>query len=338
MMSSYKLASPVRFRYALFGAACCSLLAVFGPTADSPAVAQAQPAAGDRPAAVLDGQAIGWPEVAPLLAEAAGAVVLEEVVLERALEQACVDRSIRVDDAAIRFERELLVGSLARAAQLPASEGEGLLVEIRTSRGLGERRFAGLLKRNAMLRAMVKQEAGPSGVEVSEEDVEQAFRLRYGPRVRARIILVRSQSEASEASRRLAAGEVFADVAATLSADPSRFRGGLLDPISPADPNYPVAFRRALEDTEVGALSAPIMVTWNELPGFAIVRVEERIAGAETDRAAVAAELRDEVRAVRERAMMDRLARSLIDAQAAKLSVMDHELEWSWRSRRGNNR
>jgi len=189
-----------------------------------------------------------------------------------------------------------------------------------------------------MLRAIVRKAAGPAGVVVSPEDVDQAFALRHGTRIRARLILVRTQEEIADVSRRLAAGESFSDVAARLSADPSRLRGGLLDPISPADPSYPVAFRRAIEDTEPSAVSSPVMVTWDNLPGFAIVRIEERLPPSGTDAASVSKELEEEIRAVRERALMDRVARSLIETEAARLSVLDDALEWSWRSRRGTER
>ncbi len=337
-MTSYEPVRRSSGRYALFGVTCCSLLGLSWAGAGGAAAGGAPPSAGDRPAAVLDGQGIGWPEIAPLLAEAAGAVVIEEVLLSRALERACREHGVTVSDAEIRSERELLVTSLARAAQVPVSEGERLVRDVRVSRGLGERRFAGLLQRNAMLRALARKSAGPTGVVVPQEDVEQAYQLRYGSRVRARLILVRAQDRAAEAARRLAAGEAFADVAAVFSADPSRMRGGMLDPISPADPSYPVAFRRALEETESGKVSAPIMVTWDAQPGFAIIRVEERLAASGVDLASVSRELEDEIRSVRERAIMDRLARSLIDAGSAQLSVLDEALEWSWRNRRGADR
>ena len=292
----------------------------------------------DRPAAVLEGQAIGWPEVAPLLAEASGAVVLEEVVLGRMLEQACRDHSIAVGEHELRAERELLGGMLARAAQVPVSESERLIKDVRVARGLGDLRFKGLLTRNAMLRALVRKAAGPNGIEIPPEDIRQAFRLKYGPWIRSRLILVRTRAEVDDVQRRLGAGESFADVATRVSADPSRYRGGLLDPISPADPNYPVAFRRVLEEPRRGEISDPVSVTWDNQPGYAIVKVEEQVPARDIEPDSVAADLEGEVRAVRERALMDRLARTLIDAGAAKLSVMDNELEWSWRTRRAESR
>ena len=148
------------------------------------------------------------------------------------------------------------------------------------------------------------------------------------------MILVRGEAQAKSAVERLDAGEPFAEVAMALSADPSRLRGGLLDPISTSDPAYPVAFRRALDQTPAGRHSRAVMVPWDNAPGYVVVRVEERLPGDDVDRVAVAPRIEREVRMVRERAAMDRLARDLIESGAARLSVLDASLEWSWRVRR----
>ncbi len=333
--------APVRRsgRYAGPAAACflaAVLVSVFIPASVPGDLLASQPdrAGQDRPAAVLDSRAIGWPEVAPLLAEAAGAVVLEEVLLSRVLDDEARAQGVRVSDADIAAERAILLETLADAAQAAPDNAERLLAQVRVSRGLGDRRFADLLKRNAQLRALVRMRSGPGGVSVTPEDVEQAIDLKHGPRVRARMILVRAEAQAARALERLDAGEPFAEVAMDLSADPSRLRGGLLDPVSTADPAYPVAFRRALEQTPVGRHSRAVMVPWDNAPGYVVVRVEERIPGDGEDRAAVAPRVEREVRMVRERAAMDRLARDLIDNAAGRLSVLDASLEWSWRTRR----
>lgn len=311
-------------------------MAPFAPAARPISARALQPdrAAQDRPAAVLDSRAIGWPEVAPLLAEAAGAQVLEEVLLSRVLDEEARARGISVSAAEIAAERALLAEALAEAAQATADDAERLLAGVRISRGLGERRFADLLKRNAQLRALVRLRSGPDGVSVTADDIAQAIDIKHGPRVRARMILVRGEGQAKSAVERLDAGEPFAEVAMALSADPSRLRGGLLDPISTSDPAYPVAFRRALDQTPAGRHSRAVMVPWDNAPGYVVVRIEERLPGEDVDRIAVAPRIEREVRMVRERAAMDRLARDLIESGAGRLSVLDASLEWSWRVRR----
>lgn len=319
-------------------AVCCGMLLLGGLAAgpETRRASASQPGSGaqDRPAAVLDSSAIGWPEVAPLLAEAAGAQVLEEVLLSRVLDDELRARNLTVGGTQIEAERALLVEVLAETSRTPAAEAERLLAGVRASRGLGDRRFADLLKRNAQLRALVNAEAGAGGVAVSAEDVDQAIAIKHGPRVRVRMVLVRTEEQAAAAIARLEAGTPFAEVAAEFSADSSRLRGGLLDPLSTADPAYPVAFRRAIEQTSTGQHSRAIMVPWDNAPGYVVLRVDERIAGQDVDRAAIAPVVEREVRAVRERALMDRLARDLINNAAARLSVLDASLEWSWRNRR----
>ena len=62
-------------------------------------------------------------------------------------------------------------------------DAERLLDTIRKNRGLGEVRFARLLERNARMRRMVAP-----GVQVSQEEVAQAFRMLHGPKYRVRVI------------------------------------------------------------------------------------------------------------------------------------------------------
>ncbi len=305
----------------------------------------AQPAkATDRPVAIVGERTIGWNELAPLLAEAAGAQVLEEFALGQVLKEECAKKSIKVGLAEIGAERELLAQMLAKAARTPASEGEGLLKNVRRTRGLGEQRFKGLLERNAALRAMVRAGIGDAPVTITPEDIDTAYDLKYGPRLRARLILVSTEAAAKQAAAKLKAGASFGEVAGELSLDPSSARGGVLDPFSPSDSSYPVAMRKTLLAMQPGTVSDPLGITWGgngapsdgtEQPGFAIVKLDENLPaapGAPTKDAS-AKDLELEVRTVRERAAMDRLAKKLL--RTTGVSAMDPSLNWSWEGRAG---
>lgn len=301
-------------------------------------------AAASRPAppAVLIGDdRVEWDALHAPLAEAAGAAVLEDVILGKALAAELAARSISLEPDAADQERRLLAATLATAAGRPESDGPILIDQVRTARGLGPSRFQNLLERNAGLRRLARAELGPA-LEPTETDVEQAYALKHGPRVRLRLILVASQERAAEAVRRLdgGLGEPFASVAADLSLDPSAVRGGLLDPVSPGDPSLPVALRRARGGLSPGQTSPPIAVEWDagaggNVPGFAIVKVEEAIPAPSSAPAPgeAADALRAEVRLVRERAAMDRIARRLI--AGARVTVFDPSLAWSWDRRPG---
>src|SRR5437868_84273 len=103
--------------------------------------------------AVMGDRIIGWNELAPMLAEAAGAQVLEEYALRTVLKDECGKRGITIGDSEVKAERALLGEMLARASHVPETEGEMLIRDVRRKRGLGDVRFKGLLERNAALRA-----------------------------------------------------------------------------------------------------------------------------------------------------------------------------------------
>ncbi|MBY0310877.1 MAG: peptidylprolyl isomerase [Phycisphaerales bacterium] len=287
-----------------------------------------------RVVALVGERALTWSDLGPELAEAAGAQVLEEHALKLILEETCRKRGVSISAEAIKAERRLLAELLSASADVAPDDAERLIASVRASRGLGEKRFASLLERNAALRAIVRKDAP---VVITEEDIETAYALKFGERFRARLILVPTLAQAQQAMARLNAGESFADVAAQVSIDPSSSRGGTLDPFSPSDARYPVAVRRALGALKDGANSPPIAVTWGEsttpASGFAIVRREGTTlpAGTVPTKEDAKPALEREIRTVRERAQMDKLARELL--RGSGISAMDPSLNWSWTRR-----
>lgn len=269
-----------------------------------------------RPAAMVGGAGLSRDAMWPALAEAAGGVVLEEAALELLLDERCRREGIRIDDAAIERERALLLQSLSD----DPNEAVRLLGEVRRRRGLGDSRFASLLRRNAMLRALVRPQ-----VRITEGMALQAYQLRHGPRIGARLIITPTLDEANEALARIRAGASFGEVAASLSNDPSASRGGLIEPLSPADPAYPQGVRTALERLQVGQVSPPVAIE----RGFAILRREPA-----TPRPApppfeqVRGEAERDARVRQERILMEELASSTL--RAASITAFDPSLSWSW--------
>lgn len=304
----------------------------------------------DGPAGAINGEPLSWDRLRAALAETGGAEVLEEAVLGAALDRELAARKLVLPADAANAERRLLIESMVRTARASEQDGELLLKEVRRSRGLGPVRFAGLLERNAKLRAIVRAEAGPEGIPISEDDLRQAYELKHGPRVRARLILVRTQAEAERAMARLGftpggepsgrAAEAFGEVASSMSIDPTGPGGGRIGPVSPMEPTLPVAVRRLLEEMKPGDVSVPVSVEFRggvtstgraDETGFAIVKVEERTDGDGTRFEDARSTLEAEVRSVRERAQMDRLARRLV--AESRVLVFDESLGWSWDER-----
>ncbi len=284
-------------------------------------------AADSRPAAVVQGRPIPWSDVVPLLSEAAGAAIIEELAIDSMASRELQSRGLSIHQADVDAEEALLTGAVARTGATAAQTAE-LLMQMRRSRGLGPERYRALLNRNAILRALVRDECEPT-----DEQVSQGLDVRYGPRYVCRIIVTGSQQEASGLHSRLSAvpedarTAAFAAEAFRTSVDPSKERGGLLEPISPSDASYAGGVRRAAAALEKGKLS-PIIALDN---GYAILLGEEVIA-AQPAPPDASRRVRAEIRTRLERGAMDQLARRLL--MSAPPTLFDPSLHWSWENRR----
>src|SRR5262245_25830886 len=107
-----------------------------------------------RPVALVDGQAVSMGDLRPILNEMAGADALQEVILDRKIEEALAasDLTIQPDDVAA--ERQLLLQSLSHDEDAALKK----LDEMRTRAKLGKARFELLMRRNAGLRALVQKD------------------------------------------------------------------------------------------------------------------------------------------------------------------------------------
>ncbi len=267
---------------------------------------------------MIDGAALAWEQLLPALGEAAGGEIVGEIALEAALAKRLRETGIRLTPEMIDQERRLFEEA-AGAGGVGGETASALLERVRRERGLGPTRFAALLRRNAMLRALVR-----GRVVINEASIRQAYDLTHGERLRARVIVVPTAQEAGEAARRLSAGEEFSKVAAEMSTDASAPRGGVIDPVNPFDPAYPSAVRDTLARMTPGQVSEPVVVE----SGFALLRLDGR------DRPGTAPnfeEARAEMEAVsrrrQERLLMEQLAREL--SSSAVVRPLDPALIWS---------
>lgn len=255
--------------------------------------------------------------------EAAGALVLEEMLIERALRTELARRELTVDDAAIAREetmaRDALSSDPARAEQL--------LQALRASQGLGAVRWKSLLWRNAALRTLARDQSS-----VGEKEIATAHDLQHGARRAARIIVMPDLASVQRAMERLGAGEPFSDVASSVSADSSRDRGGLVSPISRLDPSWPSTVREALWAIEAGTHSAPVLID----DGYIIVRCEAEIPGDGVTPEAARAESERTARLAVDRVEMDRIQREIV--RGLDPTIFDRALEESWRRTRESRR
>jgi hypothetical protein len=294
---------------------------VSAPLIDSPHSTKSEPVStvvDARPAALVNGMAVNWGELRPLLNELAGAEALQEIILDRKLAESLPLAGISITEDDIAREKKLLLESLNDDPNVALR----LLDELRERQRLGKVRFEALMRRNAGLRALVK-----ANVVVSPEAVRNMHDTVHGPRRQARLMLFANLESAQAAINLVNSGVNFNDVAAEMSIDSSAPRGGLLEPISQSDPNYPEALRQTLWTLEPGQMSGPVLVG-NQ---YAVIMLVKRIAGDTMSLEEARPSLERLVRLNQERLLMDQIARRMLLDSA--ISVFDDELHESWKRR-----
>lgn len=301
------------------------------------------PTTPERPVALVDGEPVYWSTLRPMLAESGGGALLQEIALDRRLAAALAAEGLEVTPDLIERERTEMQRALSGAATRRDAAGPGaessnsagddgvapdprLLDEVARARGLGPQRMAALVARSAGLRLLVR-----SRVVVDEAMLRRAHDLAWGPRSVVRVI-VGPAGELSNLRAELAAvagdearTRAFAAAARRISSDPSRVRGGAIEPFHAEDPAYPLALRRAVAQLRPGEISPLVALE----RGLALVLLEgvEPATGPSYDEARV--QLEPAVRARQERLLMDELAAQMLGE--ARVSVLDASLDWSWR-------
>ena len=247
-----------------------------------------------------------------LMIELAGRRALQELVLDRMLARELARSGRTLPPGAEDREQVILLMALDENPDRAIR----LLQEVRTRDGLGPERYAALLRRNAILRALVAPQ-----IEVSEESIVAAWDRDHGPRRVARVLVVQSLSETADIEVQLQAGTPFAELAAARSTDPSASTGGLVDPISRLDPSWPTSFRKVLWSLEPGMVSPPVLVGDN----YVIVQCIEERPGDGIQLEEVREESERVVRRARERLLMDTTARNLLED--ASIDIIDAKVK-----------
>lgn len=279
------------------------------------------------PLAMAAGRAVTLEEIAPFALEAGGGVALEEIALDRVLTREAERAGVVVTESDMVRERILLLESFdTSGAARDENEAVRLLERVRRSRGLGPTRFKALLWRTATLRKLVQPQ-----VDVGESAIRRAHELAHGEKWRARLITVPTVPDAADAIARLpspVSPGAFGAVAAEVSTDVSAARGGVIEPISPADASYPQAIRSALANLTPGGLSPPVALD----TGFAVLLLEEVVPADGVTLEQGHAEAERRARLEQERLLMDRLAARLL--AGAAVTPLDAGLRGAWDGRR----
>lgn len=153
-----------------------------------------------------------------------------------------------------------------------SKELETLLDQLLEQQGGTRTEFDLIVQTNAHLRAIVLP---PIRRQITEQNVEEAFGMLHGEKVRVRHIALTNLQEVAEAQRRLASGEAFEKVAREMSRSPrSASLGGELAPFARSTAGMSGAFSQVAFTLEPGQVSDPV-----QFEGlYHLIKLEEKIS------------------------------------------------------------
>ena len=216
-----------RLKTALVGTVGLALLAAVGFQfwrADDARSQTTTPQAETRPPlARVNGESISYQSVADECIARHGAEVLENLVNRKLIEQACRKAQVTVSQREV--ERE--IADQAEKFNLPIDSWYQLLAN---ERKLSPTQY----QRDVVWPMLALKKLAGQNVQVSDADMQLAFERDYGPRVKARMILIDGNQRQATKIWELATAnpEKFDQLAREHSTDPnSRPLGGVIPPI-----------------------------------------------------------------------------------------------------------
>jgi foldase protein PrsA len=207
---------------------------------------------GTQPAvASVNGQPISYEVLAAECVERHGQQVLDNLVNKIIIQQACESRNIKISDAEIAQE----VISIAKKFNLPPDTWYQML---QSERGLTPDQY----RRDIIWPMVALRKLAGADISPTEEDMANAFEREYGPRVKARMVLVdgnvRQATKIWEEANQ--DPDNFEQIARKYSADPNtRPLGGVIPPIRKNGGN-PNVEKEAFK-LKVGEISSVIQVS-----------------------------------------------------------------------------
>ncbi|MBU0718222.1 MAG: peptidyl-prolyl cis-trans isomerase [Planctomycetes bacterium] len=265
----------------------------------------------EPPIATVDGWPIARHRVVDLLVRSHGVGVLEQLIVLDAAERAAEEMGLAVTQADVDREYRRALERLANPVSAIAPDSfdpasaERLLEEVLSRRDISREEYLLAIRRNAVLRLIVEAE-----LIIDSEQISAEYERLYGQRVQVRHIQLATIAEVGRVQERLAAGEEFATVAGTHSANEASAQvGGLLAPFSEHDAEVPAALRNAAFALKPGELSDAVRVgEWYHLLQLVAVLPAEDVA-LEQVREPVQRSLRERLAEPAMRERYDRLFR-----------------------------
>ncbi len=261
----------------------------------SPAEAPTEPAAGSSHiVATVNGQPVERAVLVSKLLHYYGERALDSIIQQMLVEQEAERLGLEATPAELDEALEEFYRSGSFGERMPMPERRRRWGELLKARGLTLDDFRDDLRIEILLRKLAERR-----VEVTDAMVRAKYDELFGERLMLSWIVLAEEAEAREVLRRLASGAEFETLARQVSGDvSSASQGGrLARPVGRGQ--HGADFEAAVFAMKAGELSAPLRVG----QGWAVVRLDERIAGEDIPLKKVEAELRAAVAAEAQAAM-----------------------------------
>ncbi len=271
--------------------------------------AEAEPAAPpEKMMAMVNGVEIGERALAAECVARHGDAVLETLVNRDIIDQACQRQGVAVTQQDVDAE----IDAMSRRFSVPRDKWIEL---IQQERGVSPKQYA----EEIVWPMLALRRLAHASVEPTADEVRQAFDNQFGPSVKARIIVVKSRSEAEQLrAKAIAAPEEFGALARQHSSDVgSASANGWVQPIRRS------AGEPAFEAIVFGLAQGEISPVARVADQFIIVKCEGQLPAAEVKFDDVKARLTEELREKKSRTASSATFRTL--QQAATVENVMHD-------------
>ena len=209
-------------------------------------------AAMQKPVGRVNGQSITYEQLAQECILRDGSSVLEQVINRVLIQQACAESGIVVSDAEVATE----IQRISKKFGLPVDQWQKML---QAERGLSPIQY----RRDVIWPMLALKKLAGEEVKITAKMMQDAYEDSYGPRVKARMIVLGNVRRATEIWEKAKANpDAFEDLARSYSVEPnSKALGGTVPPIRKNSGAHPEIRKAAFKMTTPGQIcSGPIQV------------------------------------------------------------------------------
>ena len=235
------------------------------------------------PAVRVNGQTILRDELAQECLERYWRDVLDNVVNRTIIQQACAEKGVAVTDAEVNQE----ITRMSKRFGLPVDQWYRML---EAERGLTPLQY----QRDVIWPLLALKKLAGKNVDITREMMKKAYVDNYGPRVKARMIVLNNRRQSEETWEKIRKHpEDFENYARDYSTDSnSRALGGTIPPVRRYSGAHEAIRNTAFSMKEPGEISGLIQVDVNR---FVILKYEGRTEPVPHDPKDVQAELHEEL-------------------------------------------